>query len=173
MNFTVEQLPAVNATLNGLAAVLLVVGWLQIKAKKERAHRNTMLTAFGVSVVFLVCYLVYHYHVGSVKFVGPAGVRAVYLAILLTHVVLAATVPVLALITIYLGLKDRRARHRQFARWTFPIWLYVSVTGVVIYVMLYHLYPPPPAALIIQASPAFAAFEAGRTTGTLPCTLAA
>ena len=172
MNFTVEQLPAVNAMLNGLAAVLLVIGWLQIKAKKEHAHRNTMLAAFGVSVVFLVCYLVYHYHVGSVKFVGPAGVRAVYLTILLTHVVLAATVPVLALITIYLGLKDRRARHRQFARWTFPIWLYVSVTGVVIYVMLYHLYPPPPAALIIQASPAFAAFEAGRNPGTLPCTLA-
>jgi uncharacterized membrane protein YozB (DUF420 family) len=172
MNFSVEQLPAVNATLNGLAAVLLVVGWLQIKAGKERAHRNTMLTAFGVSVIFLVCYLVYHYHVGSVKFVGPAGVRAVYLAILLTHVVLAATVPVLALITIYLGLKDRRAKHRKFARWTFPIWLYVSVTGVVIYVMLYHLYPPPAEALIIETSSALAVFEAGRSLGVMPCTLA-
>ncbi len=154
MNFSVEQLPAVNATLNGVAAVLLVVGWALIKQRRERAHRNTMLAAFAVSVVFLVCYLVYHYQVGSVKFAGPSGVRAVYLSILFSHIVLAATVPILALITIYLGLKDRRARHRQFARWTFPIWLYVSVTGVVIYVMLYHLYPPTEEALIMRASPA-------------------
>jgi uncharacterized membrane protein YozB (DUF420 family) len=176
MNLTVEQLPAVNATLNGLAAVLLVVGWLLIKSGRERAHKNTMLAAFAVSVVFLACYLVYHYHVGSVKFVGPPGVRAAYLTMLFTHVVLAAAVPFLAIITIYLGLKDRRARHRQFARWTFPIWLYVSVTGVVIYVLLYHLYPPPAAALIIQASPALVQFEGTgeiRTGETLPCTLAA
>ncbi|REK09385.1 MAG: DUF420 domain-containing protein [Planctomycetota bacterium] len=143
MDFGVEQLPAVNATLNGLAAVLLVVGWLLIKNRREQAHKNTMLAAFGVSVVFLICYLVYHYQVGSVKFVGPSGVRTVYLAILLTHVVLAATVPFLAGITIYLGLRDRRGPHRKLARWTLPIWLYVSITGVVIYVMLYHLYPPP------------------------------
>jgi putative membrane protein len=139
---SVEQLPAVNASLNALAAVLLVLGWVQIKQGKELAHRNTMLAAFGVSVVFLLCYLVYHYQVGSVRFTGPPTVRAIYLAILASHIVLAAAVPVLAVITIYLGLKDRRQRHRQFARWTFPIWLYVSVTGVVIYVMLYHLYSP-------------------------------
>lgn len=154
MDFGVEQLPAVNATLNGLAAVLLVAGWLLIKARRERAHKNAMLAAFGVSVAFLVCYLVYHYQVGSVKFVGPSGVRTVYLAILLTHVVLAATVPFLAGITIYLGLADRRLRHRQLARWTFPIWLYVSITGVVIYVMLYHLYPPPAEDSTIEKSQA-------------------
>ncbi len=175
MNFSVEQLPAVNATLNGIAALLLVVGWLLIRSGRERAHRNTMLAAFGVSAVFLVCYLVYHYHVGSVKFVGPSGVRSLYLAILFSHIVLAATVPFLALITIYLGLKDRRAKHRQFARWTFPIWLYVSVTGVVIYVMLYHLYPPPTQGLIIQASPALARvqFEGSCTGEKTPCPLAA
>jgi uncharacterized membrane protein YozB (DUF420 family) len=152
LNLSVEQLPAVNATLNGIAAVLLVVGWLQIKARRERAHRNTMLSAFGVSVVFLVCYLVYHYHVGSVKFAGPPAVRKVYLAILASHVVLAAAVPFLAGITIYLGLADRRRAHRRLARWTFPIWLYVSVTGVVIYLMLYHLYPSAGEAPIIEAS---------------------
>jgi uncharacterized membrane protein YozB (DUF420 family) len=110
-----------------------------------------MLSAFAVSVAFLACYLVYHYHVGSVPFQGPSGVRRVYLAILLTHIVLAAVVPVLAIATIYLGLTDRRRRHRQLARWTLPIWLYVSVTGVVIYVMLYHLYPAPVEAAIIEA----------------------
>ncbi len=179
MSFSVEQLPAVNATLNGIAALMLVVGWLLIKSGRQRAHKNTMLSAFGVSAVFLVCYLVYHIQVGHVEFLGPSRVRTLYLAILFSHIVLAATVPVLALITIYLGLKDRRARHRQFARWTFPIWLYVSVTGVVIYVMLYHLYPPPSQGLIIQASPALVQFEAdihfelGRSGETMPCPLAA
>ncbi len=151
---TVEQLPAVNATLNAVAALLLVVGWGQIKRGREIAHRNTMLAAFGVSVLFLISYLVYHFNVGSVKFAGPAGVRTIYLVILFSHIVLAAAVPFLAIITIYLGLRDRRPRHRQFARWTFPIWLYVSITGVVIYVMLYHLYPSPAAASIMRlASP--------------------
>lgn len=154
MSLSVEQLPAVNATLNGIAGVLLVIGWLQIKARQERAHRNTMLSAFGVSVVFLVCYLVYHYHVGSVKFVGPPAVRKIYLAILASHVVLAAAVPFLAGITIYLGFADRRRAHRRLARWTFPIWLYVSITGVVIYVMLYHVYPSSGEPPIIEASQA-------------------
>ncbi len=149
---TVEQLPALNATLNGLAAVMLVVGWVLIKRGQVIAHRNTMLAAFGVSVLFLISYLVYHFNVGSVRFTGPSGVRTLYLVILFTHIVLAATVPFLAVITIYLGLKDRRAKHLQFARWTFPIWLYVSVTGVVIYVMLYHLYPAASAASIMRVS---------------------
>lgn len=152
MNFTVEQLPAVNAALNSLSTVLLVVGWLLIKARRERAHKIAMLSAFGVSCAFLACYLVYHYHVGSVRFTGPSPVRTVYLIILATHVVLAAAVPFLAGITIYLGLADRRRRHRQLARWTFPIWLYVSVTGVVIYVMLYHLYPPTRQKPIMKQS---------------------
>jgi uncharacterized membrane protein YozB (DUF420 family) len=159
MSLTVEQLPAVNATLNALAAVLLAIGWTLIKARREQAHKWTMLTAFCVSCVFLACYLVYHYHVGSVRFQGPPGVRALYLAILISHVVLAATVPVLAGVTIYLGLADRRAKHRRVARWTFPIWLYVSVTGVIIYLMLYHLYPHPGQEPIIgysQGAPAVA-----------------
>ena len=142
MTFSVEQLPAVNATLNALAGVLLVLGWLLIKARREQAHKRVMLSAFAVSCVFLACYLVYHYHVGSVRFEGPSPVRTVYLCLLATHVVLAATVPFLAGTTIYLGYADRRLKHRRLARWTLPIWLYVSVTGVIIYVMLYHVYPP-------------------------------
>ncbi|MEX0679004.1 MAG: DUF420 domain-containing protein [Pirellulales bacterium] len=153
MNFTVEQLPAVNATLNALATVLLVCGWTLIKTRRERAHKVVMLAAFAVSTAFLVCYLIYHYHKLHVAFTGPAAVRTVYLAILTSHVALAATVPFLASITIYLGLADRRKKHRQLARWTFPIWLYVSVTGVVIYVMLYQLYPHPGEEPIINESP--------------------
>ena len=140
MDFHVEQLPAVNATLNATAAILLVLGWIQIKLGRERAHKYLMLLAFAVSSVFLICYLTYHFHVGSVKFTGPPAVRSIYLAILWTHIVLAATVPILAGVTIYLGLADRRRSHRRWAKITFPIWLYVSVTGVIIYVMLYHLY---------------------------------
>ena len=153
MNFTTEELPSVNAALNALSAVLLIVGWTLIRLRHERAHKGVMLSAFVVSIVFLACYLVYHYQVGSVKFQGPTGVRAVYLVILLSHVVLAAAVPFLAGITIYLGLRDRRQKHRQLARWTFPIWLYVSLTGVVIYVMLYHVYPAPGQTSIIDPSP--------------------
>jgi len=160
LNITVEQLPSVNATLNGLAAILLVAGWLQIKMRRERAHKILMLTAFGVSIAFLTCYLVYHFQVGSVPFEGPPGVRPVYYSILITHVILAVTVPFLASITIYLGLKDRRAKHRQLARWTFPIWLYVSVTGVVVYVMLYHLYPAASKELIINRSSGVSAASA-------------
>jgi uncharacterized membrane protein YozB (DUF420 family) len=103
-----------------------------------------MLAAFAVSVLFLASYVVYHLQVGSVRFQGPPGVRAAYLVLLASHVLLAALVPVLALATIYFGLSDQRLRHRRWARWTFPIWLYVSVTGVLIYLILYHLYPPPP-----------------------------
>jgi uncharacterized membrane protein YozB (DUF420 family) len=154
LNFHVEQLPAVNAALNALATVLLVVGFLLIKAGRVGAHKATMLTAFGVSIVFLGCYLVYHYHVGSVRFAGPSGVRMVYLVILASHVVLAAVVPILAVATIYLGLAKRFSTHRKLARWTFPIWLYVSITGVVVYVMLYQLYPRPAEDPIIEQSAA-------------------
>jgi uncharacterized membrane protein YozB (DUF420 family) len=150
MDFSVEELPAVNASLNALAAVLLVLGWAQIKLGRERAHKILMLTAFAVSIIFLTCYLIYHYHKLSVPFQGPSSVRPIYYTILISHVILAATVPFLASITIYLGLSDRRARHRQFARWTFPIWLYVSITGVAIYVMLYQLFPGPEQASIIN-----------------------
>jgi uncharacterized membrane protein YozB (DUF420 family) len=152
LEISVEMLPAVNATLNALAGLLLVVGWFQIKTHRERAHKISMLSAFSVSIAFLTCYLIYHYQVGSVPFAGPTNVRGVYYSILITHVVLAATVPFLAAVTIYFGLTDRRQRHRQLARWTFPIWLYVSITGVIIYVMLYHLYPESSQDLIITRS---------------------
>jgi uncharacterized membrane protein YozB (DUF420 family) len=138
----VQQLPTVNASLNALATLLLLIGYVLIQRGHQRAHKRTMLAAFAASVVFLISYLVYHQQAGHVAFAGPPSVRAVYLLLLLTHVVLAAAVPFLAIATIYLGLVDRRAAHRRLARWTFPIWLYVSLTGVVVYVMLYHLYPP-------------------------------
>jgi len=147
-----------NAALNALATVLLVVGYVMIKQRRLEAHARTMMTAFGVSCLFLISYLAYHWIAGSVKFTHPGVVRYVYLSILLTHVLLAVTVPFLALTTIFYGLRgtgkwgagrfskaDRKqflSRHRRLARWTFPIWLYVSVTGVVVYFMLYHLWPP-------------------------------
>lgn len=140
----VAYLPHVNASLNALACLLLVIGFVLIKMRNETAHKITMLSCFGVSVVFLVCYLIYHANAGSKRFPADvaAPIRYFYYFILLTHVVLAALVPFGAVATIYLGLRNNRRRHVQVARWTFPIWLYVSVTGVIVYVMLYQLYPP-------------------------------
>jgi putative membrane protein len=142
----VSQLPHVNALLNALATVLLVLGYALIKRRHEKAHMWTMLACFAVSVVFLACYLTYHIQLEGVskRFPSypPPAVRIAYYAILLTHVVLAAAVPFLAIATIYLGLADKRQAHRRLAKWTFPIWLYVSVTGVVVYLMLYQIYPP-------------------------------
>jgi uncharacterized membrane protein YozB (DUF420 family) len=134
-----DSLPTLNAFLNGLAAVLLVIGWNFIRQRKIQQHRTTMLAAFSVSVVFLVSYLVYHAHAKIVYFQHDGAIKYVYLTILGTHTVLAACVPVLAVITLNRGLKMRIERHRAIARWTLPIWLYVSVTGVVVYLMLYHM----------------------------------
>ncbi len=136
---TTPILPSVNAFLNGTAAVLLVWGFLMIRSKRIAQHRKIMITAFFVSCAFLVCYLVYHAQVGSVPFQGRGAIRPVYFTILITHTILAATVPVLAIITLRRGLSARFDKHRRIARWTLPIWLYVSVTGVVVYMMLYHL----------------------------------
>ncbi|QDT25661.1 DUF420 domain-containing protein [Gimesia panareensis] len=141
----VLQLPAINAGLNGLATVLLMVGYGFIRKGEQEKHKKTMLTAFGTSVLFLVFYLVYHFALQSYtgdasrKFQGEGLIRPVYYFILITHVVLAAAVPVLAWITIRRGLKQQWEAHRRIAKITFPIWLYVSITGVVIYLMLYHL----------------------------------
>lgn len=137
----IHDLPVVNATLNATATVLLLVAFYFIKRRKIALHRRTMLAAFTVSCVFLVCYLVYHYNVGHVVFDKPGWVRIVYLSILWTHTPLAATVPVLAIITLRRGLKADYARHKKIAHWTFPIWLYVSVTGVLVYVLLYQVRP--------------------------------
>jgi uncharacterized membrane protein YozB (DUF420 family) len=124
--------------LNATAAVLLVTAFLLIKQGRREAHKRVMLAAFAVSSVFLVCYLIYHSQVGSVHYPHTGLIRTVYLTILTTHTILAASVPVLAIITLRRGLKGAFVRHKAIARWTFPIWLYVSVTGVVVYVMLYQ-----------------------------------
>lgn len=150
----VKWLPTVNAGLNSAATVLLLRGWWQIRRGQRAEHKRTMLTAFVVSAIFLVCYLIYHAALqhytgsGSKKFEGVGFIRPIYYSILLTHVLLAFFVAVFTPITIWLGLKAERseeqlqsaawARHRKFAKVTFPIWLYVSVTGVVIYFLLYH-----------------------------------
>lgn len=133
-------LPTLNAVLNATSAVLLVTGWLFIRRRRVAAHRACMLGAFGVSMVFLASYLYYHAHVGSIPFTGTGWVRPLYFGILLTHTVLAAIVPLLALVTIYRAARGQYDRHRRIARVTLPIWIYVSVTGVLIYVMLYHLF---------------------------------
>ena len=132
-------LPTVNASLNGVAALLLVCGWTFIRRRQWQAHRNCMLAAFACSVLFLVSYLTYHAQVGSVRFQGEGAVRTLYLGILLTHTVLAAAVPFLAVVTLSRGLRRQLDRHVRIARYTLPIWLYVSVTGVIVYVMLYRL----------------------------------
>lgn len=140
----VLRLPAVNASLNGLATVLLFTGWILIKSQKPGAHKAVMLTAFGVSAAFLACYLIYHFQLhhytgsGSRKFQGQGAIRIVYFPLLGSHILLAFGVAVLAPMTIYRGLRSQWERHKRLARVTFPIWLYVSVTGVIIYFMLYH-----------------------------------
>jgi len=134
-----SQLPTLNAALNSLSAVFLCAGYLFIRAKNIRAHRACMLSAFGCSIVFLASYLIYHYQVGSVPYKGQGWIRGVYFAILLTHTILAVAVVPLVSITLIRALRERFAAHRRIARWTFPIWLYVSVTGVVIYLMLYGI----------------------------------
>jgi uncharacterized membrane protein YozB (DUF420 family) len=135
---TVHDLPAVNASLNAVSGVLLVGGYTLMRLRRIDLHRKVMIAAFGTSSLFLVCYLVYHAQVGSVPFPRYGFVRSLYFTILITHVVLAATVPPLAIITMTRGLQGRYPQHRRIARWTFPIWLYVSVTGVLVYVLLYQ-----------------------------------
>jgi uncharacterized membrane protein YozB (DUF420 family) len=135
---TVHDLPAVNASLNAVSGVLLVGGYTLMRLRRIDLHRKVMIAAFATSSLFLVCYLVYHAQVGSVPFPRHGFVRSLYFTILITHVVLAATVPPLAIITMTRGLQGRYPQHRRIARWTFPIWLYVSVTGVLVYVLLYQ-----------------------------------
>jgi uncharacterized membrane protein YozB (DUF420 family) len=136
---TVRDLPTLNAFLNAASAALLVLGWTFILRKKREAHRRTMIAAFVCSTVFLTSYLAYHAQVGSVRFPGTGGARTLYLGILLTHTVLAAAVAPMAVTTLVFAWKGRFEKHRRLARWTLPVWLYVSVTGVVVYVMLYRM----------------------------------
>lgn len=136
---SVTDLPALNASLNALATVFLVTGWVMIRLKRRDVHRACMLAACAASAAFLASYLVYHYNVGSVPFQKQGLIRAVYLSILLTHIVLAAASVPLVFLTLSRALSQRFDRHRRIARWTLPLWLYVSVTGVVIYLMLYRM----------------------------------
>jgi len=135
---SVHDLPAVNATLNATSGVLLTIGYALIRARKIEQHRKVMIAAFVSSSLFLVSYVVYHAQVGSVRFTRTGFVRPLYFTILITHVTLAAAVLPLAIITLSRGLKTRYAQHKRIARWTLPIWLYVSVTGVLVYVLLYQ-----------------------------------
>jgi len=132
--------PPIDATLNGATAILLSIGHSSIKRGAVARHRATMIAAFVVSSVFLTCYLYYHFHVGSVRFRGTGWVRPLYFSILISHTVLAAAVVPMILVTLTLGLTNKFDRHRRLARWTYPIWMYVSVTGVLVYLMLYKLF---------------------------------
>ena len=137
-----SALPALNAALNGTCALLLTVGYLFIRRRRVLAHKICMGSAFVTSTLFLISYLTYHHHVGSRPFGGQGAIRSLYFTILISHTILAATIVPLALITMYRALKGRFDRHVRIARWTLPLWLYVSVTGVIVYLMLYHLYLP-------------------------------
>lgn len=138
-----HPLATINAVLNTIATLLLVAGWVFIRQGNWRAHRAAMIAAFAVSTIFLACYLTYHYLVGHVPFRGQGPIRAVYFTILISHILLAVTVPVLAISMFVLVFRGRLEAHRRLGRITLPVWLYVSVTGVVIYLMLYGLTAPP------------------------------
>jgi len=135
----VQDLPALNAFLNATAAVLLISGFILIRARRKTAHRRVMIAAFVVSTAFLVSYLAYHAQVGTVRFERPGTIRTVYLLILTSHTLLAAAVPPLGILTLSRGLAGHFDRHRKLARWALPVWLYVSVTGVIVYWMLYRM----------------------------------
>jgi uncharacterized membrane protein YozB (DUF420 family) len=132
--------PAINATLNGMSAILLLTGHSLIKRGRMAAHRAVMLTALATSTLFLISYLYYHYHVGSVHFRGQGWSRPVYFIVLISHTTLAVVIVPLIIITLVRALRERFDRHRAMARWTYPLWMYVSVTGVIVYFMLYHLF---------------------------------
>ena len=136
---TISDLPTVNASLNTISTILLTIGFFMIRRRNIVAHRNCMIAAFVVSGLFLTSYLIYHYHAGSTPFEGSGWIRSVYFAVLIPHIILAAAILPLALITLYFALRKRFTKHRRIARWTLPIWLYVSITGIIVYWMLYHL----------------------------------
>jgi putative membrane protein len=138
---SISDLPTLNAILNSISAILLAIGFVFIRNKKITAHRTCMIAAFVTSSLFLISYLVYHYYHGATSFPGQGSARLIYFTILITHTTLAAAIVPLVFITFSRALKKRFDRHRRIARWTLPIWLYVSVTGVIVYLMLYHLYP--------------------------------
>jgi uncharacterized membrane protein YozB (DUF420 family) len=135
----IADLPAVNASLNALATVLLATGWVLISQGKVEQHRRCMLAAFATSSLFLASYLVYHFNVGSIAFTGQGPLRILYFTILISHIVLAIVILPMALITLARALRTQFDAHRRIARWTLPLWLYVSITGVIVYIMLYQM----------------------------------
>jgi uncharacterized membrane protein YozB (DUF420 family) len=139
---TIYDLSSVNALLNFVSFILLVLGYREIKSGRKEKHKRYMLSAASCSVLFLVSYLVYHYFVGSVKFQGEGWSRPFYFTILLTHTVLAAALAPMAILTLYRGLTGNFELHKKIAKITFPVWTYVSVTGVLVYLMLYHIFAP-------------------------------
>ena len=138
---SLSDLPAVNASLNSASTVLLTLGYIYIKRAKKDAHRNCMVGAVITSTLFLACYLIYHYYAGRTTFQNPEWFRPIYLLILLTHTVLAVVIVPMVLTTVFLAIRQRWEAHKRIARWTWPIWMYVSVTGVVIYLLLYQIFP--------------------------------
>ena len=140
---TVNDLPAVNATLNGLSAIFLGAGFVFIKKKNVPAHRACMISAFVTSSIFLACYLTYHYFHGVTKFVNPAWFRPIYLTLLTSHTILAVVIVPLIFMTLSRALRQKFERHKAIARWTWPLWMYVSVTGVIVYWLLYQKFPQP------------------------------
>lgn len=137
--FSIYDMPALNAFLNGTGFALLLAGFFFIKRGKITAHKSCMIAAFTISILFLISYLIYHYQVGSVRFTREGWIRPLYFTILISHTILAIAVPPLAVITLFRALKKRFPKHKKIARWTLPIWMYVSITGVVIYWMLYQM----------------------------------
>jgi uncharacterized membrane protein YozB (DUF420 family) len=137
----ISNLPTVDAILNATSAILLLCGFFFIRRKKVSAHKVCMLSALGTSALFLICYLTYHYYHGTTRFPGVGAVRTFYLALLASHTALAALIVPLILVTLFRALRGTFDLHRRIARWTLPVWLYVSVTGVAVYWMLYKLYP--------------------------------
>jgi uncharacterized membrane protein YozB (DUF420 family) len=144
---SIHDLPAVNATLNGLSAIFLALGFYFIKRGQKIAHRNCMISAFATSVVFLTCYLFYHgylavvLHQGPTRFLNPLWFRPIYLTILGTHTILAIVIVPMIFITLWRAKKERFELHKKIARWTWPLWMYVSVTGVIVYFLLYQIFP--------------------------------
>ncbi len=143
MSEYISALPHLNALLNTTSALLLITGWRFIRARRIEAHRNCQVAALCTSALFLISYLTYHYYHGATKFTGQGIIRPLYFAILLTHTILAVVIVPLILVTFYRAIRNDFIRHRRIARWTLPLWLYVSLTGVIVYLMLYQIYPSP------------------------------
>jgi len=141
---TIRLLPTLNAILNATSGILIVAGFFFVRRKRINAHRACMIAAVSSSILFLISYLVYHYHHGATRFPGTGWVRAFYFIILISHTILAALIVPFVIVTLRRALRGQFARHMRVARWTFPMWLYVSITGVIVYLMLYHFYPTLP-----------------------------